>query len=158
MNLTGEKKVIYICLSFGCTLFFIAMSTQPELNNVIDVMVALAPSTSLTNIKDPLLNYYIVPFYDLIQVFNCFLQYLHFLLLRNRKTNFFYSHIKQFYYKVIRRTRAYADINNVEPIRSISRLVCRPDMIKAVICNRISKQYRIIKSAVLVIEKLKSFL
>jgi hypothetical protein len=73
MNLTGEKKVIYICLSFGCTLFFIAMSTQPELNNVIDVMVALAPSTSLTNIKDPLLNYYIVPFYDLIQVFNCFL-------------------------------------------------------------------------------------
>ena len=68
MNLTGEKKVIYICLSFGCTLFFIAMSTQPALNSAIDVMVALAPSTSATNIKDPLLNYYIVPFYDQIEV------------------------------------------------------------------------------------------
>lgn len=42
-NLTKEKKVIYICLSFGCTLFFIAMSTQPALNDAIDVMVALAP-------------------------------------------------------------------------------------------------------------------
>ena len=91
MNVTGEKKVIYVCLSFGCTLFFIAVSTQPELNSAIDVMVALAPSTSLTNIKDPLLNYYIIPFYDLIQVSNCFLLLLHFLLLRIIRTKLYFS-------------------------------------------------------------------
>jgi hypothetical protein len=29
LNLTGEKKLSFVCLSFGCTLFFIAMIVQP---------------------------------------------------------------------------------------------------------------------------------
>ena len=30
LNITGEKKLSFVCLSFGCTLFFIAMMVGPE--------------------------------------------------------------------------------------------------------------------------------
>ena len=54
LELTGEKQLSFICTSFGCSLFFIAIITQPELNNSIDILLAWAPSVSLKNVKNPI--------------------------------------------------------------------------------------------------------
>ena len=57
LELTGEKQLSFICGSFGCSLFFIAIITQPELNNSIDVLLAWAPSVSLKNVKNPIAKF-----------------------------------------------------------------------------------------------------
>ena len=49
LNVTRDKKLSFVCVSFGCNLFFIAAITQPEINNSIDVMVGLAPAGILKN-------------------------------------------------------------------------------------------------------------
>ena len=46
---TGRNKLIYIGHSMGCTMFFVTMSTFPELGSKIELMVALAPAVSLAN-------------------------------------------------------------------------------------------------------------
>ena len=44
---TGRSSLSYVGHSMGCAMFFIAMVYYPELNSKIDVMIALAPATSL---------------------------------------------------------------------------------------------------------------
>lgn len=39
----------------GCTMFFICMSLHPELNDKIDVMIALAPAVSMAKSTAPLM-------------------------------------------------------------------------------------------------------
>ena len=68
LNTTGEKKLSFVCLSFGCTLFFIAMMVEPELNKSIDVAVTVAPSSSLINIKNPFLCRFLFPYANEIEV------------------------------------------------------------------------------------------
>ena len=68
LNVTGEEKLSFICGSFGCTLFFIAMNAEPELNNSIEVAVALGPSGSLGNVKIPFFTQFLAPYWDEIEV------------------------------------------------------------------------------------------
>lgn len=51
---TSRTKLIYIGHSMGCAVFFVAMITHPELNDKIEVMVALAPATSLDHMTSPI--------------------------------------------------------------------------------------------------------
>lgn len=37
----------------GCSMFFVAMVTYPELQSKIEMMVALAPATSLAHMTSP---------------------------------------------------------------------------------------------------------
>ena len=68
MNLTREKKLSLICTSFGCNLFFIALSTFPELNSAIDVIVAFAPTASVFNSEIPIKKIMLL-FHDQFRVF-----------------------------------------------------------------------------------------
>ena len=40
----------------GCSMFFVAMATYPELQSKIKMMVALAPATSLAHMTSPALR------------------------------------------------------------------------------------------------------
>lgn len=61
LNVTEHEKLSYVGHSLGCTLFYIAMIEQPQYNDKIDVMISLAPSTSLANLDNFLFNL-IAPF------------------------------------------------------------------------------------------------
>ena len=50
----------------GCGIFFIAMINHPELNDKVEVMVALAPGASVAHMKGP--TRYIAPFEEQMQV------------------------------------------------------------------------------------------
>ncbi len=50
----GQSTLSYIGHSLGCAMFFVGMITHPELNAKIDVMIALAPATSVAEIKTSL--------------------------------------------------------------------------------------------------------
>lgn len=47
LDRTGYSTMSYIGHSMGCAIFFICMTYHPELNKKIDVMIALAPASSL---------------------------------------------------------------------------------------------------------------
>ena len=57
---------MYRNIKMGCAIFFVAMINHPELNDKIEVMMALAPAASLAHMKSPL--HYIAPFQEQIQV------------------------------------------------------------------------------------------
>lgn len=40
----------------GCSIFFVAMSTFPQLASKIEVMIALAPATSLARATSPVIQ------------------------------------------------------------------------------------------------------
>lgn len=50
----------------GCAIFFVAMISHPELNEKIEVMMALAPAASLAHMKSPIR--YFAPFVMPLQV------------------------------------------------------------------------------------------
>lgn len=50
----------------GCAMFFVAMINRPELNDRIEVMMALAPATALAQMKSPIR--YFAPFATPLQV------------------------------------------------------------------------------------------
>jgi lysosomal acid lipase/cholesteryl ester hydrolase len=50
LSKTNQKSLVFICHSLGCGLFFIAMIEHPELNNSVDVMIALGPTSSVAHL------------------------------------------------------------------------------------------------------------
>ena len=54
LQVNGEPKLSYIGHSLGCALFFIAMIQRPQWNQKIDVMLALAPVSSMRHFRSPL--------------------------------------------------------------------------------------------------------
>ena len=50
----------------GCAIFFVAMINHPELNDKIEVMMALAPATALDHMRSPIR--YFAPFVTALQV------------------------------------------------------------------------------------------
>ena len=66
LHKTNLSTLSYVGHSMGCAMFFVAMIKHPELNDKIDVMVALAPATSLANMKSPI--QYATPFASIIEV------------------------------------------------------------------------------------------
>ena len=63
---TGEQKLVYVGHSLGCTLFYIAMIEQPYLNSKIELMISLAPTTSVARLGNPLR--YLAPLLGPMQV------------------------------------------------------------------------------------------
>lgn len=51
---TGRTKLIFIGHSMGCAIFFLAIITHPELNDKVEVMMAMAPATSLAHMRSPI--------------------------------------------------------------------------------------------------------
>ncbi len=49
---TGRPKLSYVGYSLGCAVFFIAVDGRPDLNDKVDVMVALAPSSATRNFRN----------------------------------------------------------------------------------------------------------
>lgn len=67
LDKTNQSTMSYVGHSMGCAMFFVAMIKYPELNDKIDVMMALAPATSLANMKSPI--QYATPFASIIEVY-----------------------------------------------------------------------------------------
>lgn len=66
LQTTGRSKLIYVGHSMGCAIFFVAMTTYPELNSKVELMIALGPATSLAHMTSPIR--YAAPFVTPIQV------------------------------------------------------------------------------------------
>lgn len=66
LNETGQSKLIYIGHSMGTTIFFMAMANHPQLNDKIELMIALAPVASMAHLKSPLKK--LAPHVNAIQV------------------------------------------------------------------------------------------
>ncbi|EFX88863.1 hypothetical protein DAPPUDRAFT_311149 [Daphnia pulex] len=64
---TGQPKLSYIGHSLGCGVFFIAMVKHPELNEKIEIMVALAPLSSFAHFTTEFLRV-LTPFTNHIEV------------------------------------------------------------------------------------------
>ena len=64
---TGQPTLSYIGHSHGCTLFYMAMIQQPELNEKIDIMIALGTATTLLDPKGSIKM--VTPFWRLITKF-----------------------------------------------------------------------------------------
>lgn len=121
MRVTGQKKLVFICLSFGCTLFFIAAATYPSINQNVDVVFALAPSTRVANMRQPIFDFYIVPFYEPIR----------------------------FYYKM-KKTRAYGDFNAPGPLMNAVHYLCQRGLIRPKSCAKMEKRLDSMKTSLVV--------
>lgn len=64
---TEEDELSFVGHSLGCTLFYIAMIEQPELNAKVDVMISLAPTTSAAHLNN--LFRYLAPMVQPMKVF-----------------------------------------------------------------------------------------
>ena len=67
LNVTKRKKLSYVCLSFGCTLFFIAAIENEQVNHQVDSVYAMGPSTFMAHMSHPGLRA-LVRFYHQITV------------------------------------------------------------------------------------------
>lgn len=47
LNVTGQKKVSYVGYSLGCAIFYVGANLRPELNDKIEVMIGLAPTSTV---------------------------------------------------------------------------------------------------------------
>lgn len=70
---TGKPKLIYVGHSMGSTIFFIAMASHPQLNDKIELMIALAPVASMAHLRSPLKK--LAPYVDIIRVLYNFRKY-----------------------------------------------------------------------------------
>lgn len=61
LKVTQHKRLTYIGNSFANTLFFIAASTNREINKKVELVIALAPVASVTNSRSTLLRYVMLP-------------------------------------------------------------------------------------------------
>jgi len=52
LEATGQEKLVFVGHSLGCTLFYIAMIEHPHLNDRIEMMFSLAPTTSVAGLSN----------------------------------------------------------------------------------------------------------
>ena len=52
---THRKRLVYVGHSLGSTLFFISMIQHPELNKSVELMIGLAPVSSVANLRGMML-------------------------------------------------------------------------------------------------------
>ena len=72
LKTTGSEKISFVCLSFGCTLFFMALIAKPELNNAIYVAIAIAPTGSFLYSNNPFVCDFLYPYGNELKVPNNF--------------------------------------------------------------------------------------
>ena len=66
LEATGQEKLVFVGHSLGCTLFYIAMIEHPHLNDKIETMISLAPTTSVAGLSNFLV--FMAPFIQPIKV------------------------------------------------------------------------------------------
>lgn len=49
---TGQKKVSYVGYSLGCAIYFVGANLRPDLNDKIEVMIALAPTSTVQRLDN----------------------------------------------------------------------------------------------------------
>lgn len=103
----------------GCTMFFVCMSLHPELNDKIDVMIALAPAVSMAKSTAPLILSQ-GPIAEQVKV------------LQHHATNEIFSqlitwvfHILQFFLELIG-VRAYQPVDS--PWHNLRKRYCGPNL------------------------------
>ncbi|XP_046645920.1 lipase lipl-1-like [Daphnia pulicaria] len=47
LKVTGQQKVSYVGYSLGCAIFYVGANLRPELNDKIEVMIGLAPTSTV---------------------------------------------------------------------------------------------------------------
>lgn len=67
LSKTGREKLIYIGYSMGCSMFFVAMATFPELGSKIEMMIGMAPAVSLAHMTSPVIRR-IAPYVKQVEV------------------------------------------------------------------------------------------
>jgi lysosomal acid lipase/cholesteryl ester hydrolase len=55
LKTTNREKLLYIGHSLGGGAFFMSMIDHPELNDKIEMMIALAPAVSVVHLRSPLI-------------------------------------------------------------------------------------------------------
>lgn len=65
---TRRDKMSIICHGFGCTMYLIAAVSNPQINSQSEVVIAIAPTVRMANIKQPFIKHFVVPFYEPIKV------------------------------------------------------------------------------------------
>ena len=80
LKTTEETNISFVCLSFGCTLFFMALITKPELNNAIDIAVTIAPSSGLLFNDNPFICDFLYPYGNELEVPNDLLALLEIII------------------------------------------------------------------------------
>lgn len=74
LNVTGQEKLAgYVGHSLGCTLFFIGAIHQPKLNDQVEVMIGLGPTSSMNNLRNVFgyLGKFVRPYH--VRKFACFI-------------------------------------------------------------------------------------
>lgn len=66
LQLTGQETLAYVGHSQGTLTFFIAMETNPDLNEKINMMFALAPVSTVAHMRSPIRL--LAPYADSIEV------------------------------------------------------------------------------------------
>lgn len=67
LRVTRQKKLSFVGYSIGCTMFFVAMITHPELNERVDVMFAFAPTSTLADFRVAPVRTFL-PFWNFLHV------------------------------------------------------------------------------------------
>ena len=80
LKTTGSEKISFVCLSFGCTLFFMTLIAKPELNNAIDVAIAIAPTGSFLYSNNPFVCDFLYPYGNELEVPNDLLALLEIII------------------------------------------------------------------------------
>lgn len=107
LAVTGHERLVYIGNSFGCTLFFIAMSSRPEWNDRIDLMVAMAPVSTMAKVKSP-------PVRLMASLYRPFLKKL---------------------FEKVSKGRAFGDMTSSPRLRAIQRWACETSYERAALCR-----------------------
>ena len=66
LELTKQETLSYIGHSQGTMSFWVAMETNPDLNDKIDLMFALGPAARLAHMRSPVK--YLAPYFKEIEV------------------------------------------------------------------------------------------
>nr|CAD7265973.1 unnamed protein product [Timema shepardi] len=57
LSVTGEKRLFYIGVSMGTTIFYVLTSSRPEYNSKIRAMFSLAPAAYFGTLRSPLFKF-----------------------------------------------------------------------------------------------------
>lgn len=52
LKTTGHQKVSYVGYSLGCAVFYVGANLRPDLNDKIEVMISLAPTSTVQRLDN----------------------------------------------------------------------------------------------------------
>nr|CAD7269101.1 unnamed protein product [Timema shepardi] len=57
LSVTGEKRLFYIGISLGTTIFYVLTSSRPEYNSKTRAMFSLGPTAYFGTLRSPLFKF-----------------------------------------------------------------------------------------------------